>query len=142
MSFNAAPAAGDDPMVDAALSRRQWLERVSVPALGASAAGAFGATPMTAQPSAPSTEPLNGARVYNIRDFGAKGDGKALDTAALQTAIDTCTRDGGGTVLVPAGTFHIEPWSSRATSHCTSPPPRPCSAARTDGSTTPSTRSR
>src|SRR5882757_9140038 len=107
MSFNAAPAAGDDPMVDAALSRRQWLERVSVPALGASAAGAFGATPLTAQPSAPSTEPLNGARVYNIRDFGAKGDGKALDTAALQTAIDTCTRDGGGTVLVPAGTFHI-----------------------------------
>src|SRR5882757_5095998 len=107
MSFNAAPAAGDDPMVDAALSRRQWLERVSVPALGASAAGAFGATPLTAQPSAPSTEPLNGARVYNIRDFGAKGDGKALDTAALQTAIDICTHDGGGTVLVPAGTFHI-----------------------------------
>ena len=31
----------------------------------------------------------------------------ALDTAALQTAIDTCTRDGGGTVLVPAGTFQI-----------------------------------
>jgi len=54
---------------------------------------------------------------------------------ALQTAIDTCTRDGGGTVLVPAGTFHIEPWSSRATSHCTSPPRDRCSAARTDGST-------
>ena len=48
-----------------------------------------------------------GARVYNIRDFGAKGDGKTLDTAALQAAIDACTRDGGGTVLVPTGTFQI-----------------------------------
>ena len=48
-----------------------------------------------------------GVRIYNIRDFGAKGDGVALDTAALQTAIDTCTRDGGGTVVIPAGTFQI-----------------------------------
>jgi hypothetical protein len=48
-----------------------------------------------------------GARIYNIRDFGAKGDGITLDTAALQAAIDACNRDGGGTVLVPAGTFLI-----------------------------------
>ena len=94
-------------MADAALSRRQWLERVSVPALGASAAGALGTTSIGAQTPAPSADPLNGARVYNVRDFGAKGDGKTLDTAALQAAIDACTRDGGGTVLVPAGVFHI-----------------------------------
>ncbi|MGC1186725.1 MAG: glycosyl hydrolase family 28 protein, partial [Candidatus Acidiferrales bacterium] len=48
-----------------------------------------------------------GARVYNIRDFGAKGDGATLDTAAVQAAIDACTRDQGGTVLVPAGVFAI-----------------------------------
>lgn len=48
-----------------------------------------------------------GTRTYNIRTFGAKGDGKTVDTAALQAAIDACTRDGGGTVLVPAGTFVI-----------------------------------
>lgn len=48
-----------------------------------------------------------GARVYNVRDYGAKGDGSTLDTAALQEAIDACNRDGGGTVLVPAGTFVI-----------------------------------
>src|SRR5580704_6489240 len=48
-----------------------------------------------------------GARIYNIRDFGAKGDGATLDTAALQAAIDACTAEGGGTVLVPAGTFLI-----------------------------------
>jgi hypothetical protein len=49
----------------------------------------------------------SGARTYNIRDFGAKGDGVTLDTAALQAAIDACTKDRGGTVLVPAGVFVI-----------------------------------
>ncbi len=48
-----------------------------------------------------------GNQTYNIRDFGAKGDGKTLDTAAVQAAIDACNRDKGGTVLVPAGTFVI-----------------------------------
>lgn len=48
-----------------------------------------------------------GARVYNIRAYGAKGDKVSVDTAALQAAIDACNRDGGGTVLVPAGTFTI-----------------------------------
>lgn len=48
-----------------------------------------------------------GARVYNIRNYGAKGDGKTIDTAALQAAIDACNKDGGGIVLVPAGTFVI-----------------------------------
>ena len=44
-------------------------------------------------------------RVYNVRDFGAKGDGTTLDSAALQAAIDACHNDRGGTVLVPAGRF-------------------------------------
>jgi polygalacturonase len=48
-----------------------------------------------------------GASTYNIRDFGAKGDGTTLDTAALQGAIDACAADKGGIVLVPAGTFLI-----------------------------------
>jgi hypothetical protein len=50
---------------------------------------------------------LAGARVYNIRDFGAKGDGTTLDTGALQAAIDACHAARGGTVLVPAGVFLI-----------------------------------
>ncbi len=56
-------------------------------------------------PAGPRTD--LGTRTYNIRDFGAKGDGASLDTAALQSAIDACHRDQGGTVLVPAGTFVI-----------------------------------
>ncbi len=87
------------------LSRRKWLGVVSPPALAAtllaSRAGAAEGTP----PAATGNDA--GARVYNIRDFGAKGDGATLDTAAVQAAIDACARDGGGTVLVPAGVFVI-----------------------------------
>lgn len=42
---------------------------------------------------------------YDIRDFGAIGDGAAMNTQAIQAAIDRCTAAGGGTVVVPAGRF-------------------------------------
>jgi hypothetical protein len=87
------------------LSRRRWLARVSVPALatlGASMAGIKAA----AEETAPGEDDrLAGARIYNVKDHGAKGDGKTLDTAAIQSAIDACHQDKGGTVLIPAGDF-------------------------------------
>ena len=50
---------------------------------------------------------VGGASVYDIRDFGAKGDGVILDTRAVQSAIDACAADGGGMVLIPPGVFVI-----------------------------------
>jgi hypothetical protein len=41
--------------------------------------------------------------MHNVCDYGAAGDGRAIDTAAFQKAIDACASAGGGTVLVPAG---------------------------------------
>jgi len=37
--------------------------------------------------------------------FGARADGVAKDTGALQAAIDACATDGGGTVVLARGTF-------------------------------------
>ncbi len=45
------------------------------------------------------------APTFDVRKFGAKGNGKRLDTPALQKAIDACAAAGGGTVIVPAGTY-------------------------------------
>jgi polygalacturonase len=41
----------------------------------------------------------------SVRSFGATGDGKTLDTAAINRAIDAAALAGGGTVFFPAGTY-------------------------------------
>jgi len=86
------------------ISRRQWLGRVTIPALtvGASVTG----LEAIAAPGEKRKEyNSDNDGTYNIRDFGAKGDGKTLDTVAIQSAIDKCFADKGGTVLIPAGDF-------------------------------------
>src|SRR5713226_4411885 len=45
------------------------------------------------------------AGVYNVKAFGAKGDGKTLDTPAINKAIDAAAAVGGGTVRIPAGNY-------------------------------------
>jgi polygalacturonase len=42
---------------------------------------------------------------FDIRDFGAKGDGKNIDSPAINAAIDAASQAGGGTVVFPAGTY-------------------------------------
>src|SRR5258708_6676688 len=42
---------------------------------------------------------------FNIKNYGAKGDGHTLDTRGINKAIAACVKAGGGTVYVPAGTF-------------------------------------
>ncbi len=48
-------------------------------------------------------------RTYDVRAFGAKGDGKTLDTEAIQKALSACAKGGGGTVRVPPGTYLCQP---------------------------------
>ena len=45
------------------------------------------------------------ATVYDVRSFGARGDGKTLDTAAVNKAIEAAALAGGGTVRFPAGSY-------------------------------------
>ena len=42
---------------------------------------------------------------FNVRSFGAVGDGTNLDSPAIDKAITAAAAAGGGTVLVPAGTY-------------------------------------
>ena len=43
--------------------------------------------------------------VLSVRDFGAKGDGQADDTAAFQKALDAAGKAGGGIVYAPRGNY-------------------------------------
>ena len=47
----------------------------------------------------------SGGKRFPITSFGAVGDGKTPNTQAIQTLIDKVSRDGGGVVVVPSGTF-------------------------------------
>lgn len=42
---------------------------------------------------------------YNVKSYGARGDGKTLDTNAINKTIEAAAKNGGGTVFFPAGTY-------------------------------------
>lgn len=92
------------------IERRTLLKTLGQGLLAAPALSALAQTPEHHPPATLASSPTakKAARpklVLDIRDFGAKGDGAAKDTAAIQQAIDRCGVLGGGEVLVPAGNF-------------------------------------
>jgi polygalacturonase len=62
---------------------------------------------MIAMPSVDRTTAETRVRAETIlvTEFGAVGDGKTLNTAAIQKAVEACAAAGGGRVVVPAGVF-------------------------------------
>src|SRR5688572_28943421 len=53
-------------------------------------------------------QPTFGAnKSYNVKDFGATGDGATNDTAAISKAIETASSNGGGTVTFPTGKYMV-----------------------------------
>jgi len=84
-------------------TRRQFLH---LTAAGIAGAAAGAATRLSAQETkaapASSAAPQS---VYDVRAFGAKGDGTTVDTPAINKAIDSAAAAGGGTVHFPAGTY-------------------------------------
>ncbi len=47
------------------------------------------------------------AQTFDIQNYGAIGDGKTLNTEAVQKAVDACSANRGGKVIVPTGIFII-----------------------------------
>jgi polygalacturonase len=72
---------------------------------GAAAASVVGGVPGVARAAEGGEAGRNGLAIYNVREFGAVGDSLALDTRAINRAIDACTKDGGGVVYVPPGVY-------------------------------------
>jgi polygalacturonase len=64
--------------------------------------GAVGATGLASANAHSATVPSTS---NDVRGFGAKGDGKTIDTPAVNRAIDAAAAAGGGTVRFPAGTY-------------------------------------
>jgi polygalacturonase len=56
-----------------------------------------------AQPAIPN-------RTFNIQDFGGVGDGKTLNTDAFHKAVAACVKAGGGSLVIPVGTFFTGPF--------------------------------
>jgi len=79
--------------------RRNFLKYAIVGAAGVLAPLGIGAQPSSQGP------PLHGSS-YDVRSFGATGDGKTIDTPAINKAIEAAANAGGGTVLFPAGTYN------------------------------------
>ncbi len=63
------------------------------------------ATPTVVEPA----QPRIPARTFNVRDYGATGDGRTADGPALKTALAAAQRAGGGTLVVPAGDYLTGP---------------------------------
>jgi polygalacturonase len=47
--------------------------------------------------------------IFVVKDYGATGDGRTLDTPGVQLALDTCEAAGGGTVRFPPGIYRCKP---------------------------------
>jgi hypothetical protein len=88
-------------------SRRQWLRRTPLAIMAGIESLDVRSSPMALAQSDSNNRHSEAKYIYNVNDFGAKGDGEAVDTDAVQAAINTCSKRGGGMVLLPAGTFKV-----------------------------------
>ena len=90
--------AGDMKTFDSA---RRDLLRLSSMGLAASAVSAIPAVGASKKAAAPPLSPV----MFDVRTFGATGDGKTVDSPAINKAIEAAAAAGGGTVIFPAGNY-------------------------------------
>jgi polygalacturonase len=86
-------------MADGMTNRREFLRATSGLTFGLFSAERIGAS--STQEAGRRDESAG----FDVRSFGARADGKTLDTLAINSAIEAAAAAGGGTVFVPAGTY-------------------------------------
>jgi polygalacturonase len=103
-----------EPSSSGSVNRRGLMKAVGGGILGALAvqevlaptALVAAARQPAAEPApARTSDPVPTAGVFDVKAFGATGDGKTIDTQAINSAIDAAVAAGGGTVRFPAGTY-------------------------------------
>jgi len=82
-------------------SARRDLLRLSSMGLAASAVSAIPALGAAKKAAAPPLSPM----LFDVRTFGATGDGKTVDSPAINKAIEAAAAAGGGTIIFPAGNY-------------------------------------
>ena len=82
--------------------RRRFLGGAALASLTAAATGSTGLARVAEPISGNFGEPY-----LNVRNFGARGNGKTDDTAAIQKALDAAGRQGGNVVLLPRGEYLV-----------------------------------
>jgi len=87
--FDANSSASDDGYAVLQPTDTNWTGRWLLSAFGGASEGASGG-------------------VYNVKSFGAEGDGTTDDSTAIQDAIDAATANNGGIVFFPTGAYSIE----------------------------------
>src|SRR5262249_14361422 len=83
-------------------SRRDFLHLTGAGIVGATLSSA---SALAIRTQSGSVERGPAGRTFDVKNFGAKGDGVAVDTPAVNKAIDAAATAGGGTVHFPAGTY-------------------------------------
>ncbi len=84
-------------------SRRDFFRLAGAGVTGAALGAVAAATPAQAQPASDSPSGCFG--IFSVREFGAVGDGRTIDSPAINKAIDAAAAAGGGTVLFPSGIY-------------------------------------
>src|SRR5271165_5349101 len=82
--------------------RRDFLKLAGTGVAGATAGISLGAQAQTASMPGAGTSTNS---VFDVRAYGARGDGASIDTPAINKAIDAASAQGGGTVRFPPGTY-------------------------------------
>jgi polygalacturonase len=76
-----------------------------------SASGAATTEPSERNPMPAVAAPVIPDKTFDLKDFGAVGDGKTMNTAAIKKAIAACEKAGGGKVVVPSGKYLTGPFA-------------------------------
>lgn len=98
---------GDLTAETLAVSGASTLASVTASSVTATAGSLTGLTNVASAAATIDAAKFKGGPHFDVKAYGAAGDGVADDTAEIQAAIDACAAAGGGTVYVPPGNYLI-----------------------------------